>query len=150
MAKKRRSKKAAKKEKHSGWISVVPRLPGIGAARAARLTVVVGVACAAWLGLSRLQRYVHSLPDYHVPVRLELADVPPWLQRSQNDHILQSIQQEGGISPEQSYLDDGLTRSIAEQLERSGWVRKVISVEKCYGGAGGSWRVASIASRSRG
>jgi len=134
MARKRRSKPAAKKEKHSGWISVGPRLSRIGTARAAKLAVVVGVTCAALLGLSRLQRYVYSLPDYHTPVRLELADVPPWLQRSQNDHILQSIQQEAGISPQQSYLDDGLTRCLAERIERSGWVRKVVSVEKCYGG----------------
>jgi hypothetical protein len=134
MAKKRRSKTVAKKEKRSSLTGVGPRLSGIGTARAAKLAVVVGVTCAALLGLSRLQRYVHSLPDYRVPVRLELADVPPWLQRSQNEHILQSIRQEAGISPQESYLDEELTRSVAERLEASGWVRKVVSVEKCYGG----------------
>ena len=134
MARKRRNKPTTKKEKHSGWISVGPRLSGIRTARAAKLAFVVGVTCAALLGLGRLQRYVHSLPDYHKRLRLELADVPPWLQRPQNRHILQSVKQEAGISQEQSHLDDGLTQRLAARLGRSGWVRKVVSVEKCYGG----------------
>ncbi|HUW84686.1 MAG TPA: hypothetical protein VMZ31_18035 [Phycisphaerae bacterium] len=134
MARKRRSKAKSKREPGSGWIALGGYLSKARTVRVAKLACVVGVTLAALLGLGRLRGYVYSLPDYHTPVRLKLADVPPWLQRRQNHHILQSVEQEAGISPEQSYLDDGLTQCVAERLGRSGWVRKVVSVEKCYGG----------------
>jgi len=134
MAKKRRSKPTPKREKTSGWIALTPHLSKARTVRAAKLACVLAVTLVVLLGLSRLRGYVYSLPDYHRPLRLELADVPPWLQHWQNRHVLQSVEQDAGIWQEQDYLDDGLTQRLAERLARSGWVRKVVSVEKCYGG----------------
>jgi hypothetical protein len=110
--------------------------PVVGRARAVRVAKVVcalGLVAVVCVGLGRLRRHVYGLAEYRGPVRLELVDLPDWLERDEHRHIVESVIAAAGLSRGDAFLDGELVGRVGRQMARSGWIRRIVGVEKCYG-----------------
>ena len=108
----------------------------VGRARAVRLAKAVcalGLVALICVGLGRLRRQVCGLAEYRGEVRLELVDLPDWLERGEHRHIVESVIGAARPSGGDTFLDAELVGRVGRQMARSGWIRRVVTVEKCYG-----------------
>jgi hypothetical protein len=119
---KSRMRRQADEDSGMTWANVAPLFSAVS------LFVAVG---AAALGMERLKTHVYSLPEYNPLIRVELDEPPAWVDREGwRPRILASIH----LPEDQPWLDEMLVRSVADQVNRSGWVSLVERVSKSTDG----------------
>lgn len=121
-----------KKKSHQdrGRRSNEPAGPRTAAAFRPLLPLVVMaalIAGAVW-GLERIKAFVYASPAYRpAAVRMVLADPPDWVVREKwADRILSAV----AVPRPETWMDERLTRQVADQLAASGWVKSVSRVVK--------------------
>jgi hypothetical protein len=135
MARRRRKTSAKKKGGLRAALNLDPAVRQVWVAGLGKCAVVLALVGATAVGMNWLRGYVHALPEYNTELRLELVGMPAWLERPEHRHIVDSVRAAAAVSSDCEYLDEDLARRIAGELGRSGWIRSVGTVEKCYGGA---------------
>ncbi len=119
-ANKEKSRKAdARDGAPNGSSSLRPLLPLICTA------VLIGAA--VW-GLERIKARVYSSSAYQpAAIKLALVNPPDWVVREKwQDRILSTVT----VPSPEKWMNEDLTRHVADQLERSGWVKSVQRVAK--------------------
>jgi len=81
-------------------------------------------------GLHWCRGYALSLPAYNQPVKMNLADLPEWLQSRANKHIVDQIIRAAGIAGHKSLGEPDLPLTVATNLSQCPWVRQVVSVQR--------------------
>ena len=122
-----------------GWLAGMRTRLGSGLSRRQALWLVAfvlagGLLTAMAVGMARLEQYVYSLPEYQKPVRVELVNLPDWLTEEANQHIVESIRALAGVTADDRILDNALAGQVGRRVGESGWISRVISVRKRYGG----------------
>jgi len=121
-------------KRNRGSRVVVDRVFGLAwAVRLGKVVCALGLVVVICVGLGRLRRQVCGLAEYRGAVRLELVDLPDWLEREEHRHIVESVIAAAGLSAGDAYLDADLVGRVGRRMARSGWIRRVVGVEKCYG-----------------
>lgn len=117
----------AKKQKTHGPEEQSP--PLLGALRPlAPLVGMAGVIAVAVWGLERVKARVYESSAYQpAAIRVALVNPPDWVLREKwQDRILASV----AVPAPERWMDEGLTRRVADELAASGWVKSVSRVAK--------------------
>lgn len=86
------------------------------------LTAFVGLCVGVRIGLGRLERTVREVLPYNPAPRIQLVDLPAWVvQEGWAERFAASIV----LDPSDRWLDPGLCTRVAQQVARSGWVKRV-------------------------
>jgi len=90
------------------------------------LAMVGGVVFGSRYGLPLVEEYVTARSEYQRPLRVELADMPAWLES--NEHVVRGIISHCGITSRDRRLDSGLAARVGRAVSRVGWVKEVKQV----------------------
>jgi len=90
------------------------------------LGVLTGLGAGWAYGLPALEQYVARLPEYQRGLRVELVEIPAWLQA--NPHVVERILEAAGVSSRDRRLDGSLARRVAGKVSANGWVERVNQV----------------------
>jgi hypothetical protein len=92
------------------------------------LVVMAGLIAGAVWGLERVKALVYASPAYRpAAVKVVLADPPDWVVREKwADRILSAV----ALPRPEAWMDEQLTRRVADQIVASGWVKSVSRVAK--------------------
>jgi hypothetical protein len=127
MARKRKSSRSSSRRSIGDWagaLSGAVRARGTGTLHVFGALICVG---ALMFGLGALRKHVSSLPEYDLPIDVQLVDAPAWLDAARVDEMLSDL-------PPMRFLDEDATRVVAEHVGSSGWVARVVRAERCAGG----------------
>jgi hypothetical protein len=92
------------------------------------LAVMAGLIAGAVWGLERVKAIVYASPAYRpAVVKVVLVDPPDWVVREKwEDRILSVV----SLPRTEAWMDEQLTRRMADQIATSGWVKSVTRVAK--------------------
>jgi len=92
------------------------------------LVIMAGLIAGAVWGLERVKAIVFTSPAYQpAAVKVVLVDPPDWVVREKwGDRILSAV----SVPRPEAWMDEQLTRRVADQIADSGWVKSVIRVAK--------------------
>jgi len=96
--------------------------------RAFAVVAVMGlIVYALNRGLDKVETFVHAMPRYDAPVRLQWDGLPDWLRLPENRHILEDLTRRTGLTEADRPLDDVLAERVGKALDRPdiGWVKSV-------------------------
>ena len=121
MSKKANKEKGRKPDADApgGLSSLRPLLP---------LLCTAVLICGAVWGLEKVKARVYASSAYHpAAIKIVLANPPDWVVREKwQDRILSAVT----VPPRGGWMDEALTRRVADQLTGSGWVKSVQRVSK--------------------
>lgn len=94
------------------------------AARTAALSLLV---IGLFWGIAQLEGHVHAFPRYDRRLALDWQNLPHWLQRPENKHILQTLTRTADLRLDDHLLDEKLSERLGAALADPsvGWVKSV-------------------------
>jgi len=137
-----RERAAGAAERNRHWLFGARTVTGDGAARW-RSPALIGAICAlvvvgGWLGFRALWRYMVDLQEFRVyPGTIELGRTVEWLdsQAFRQDLLRRDVAgvlvRDGQLRG-YSILAPDLSRVVARAYEQSPWVRRTLSVRRCF------------------
>ncbi len=104
---------------------------GRGLARILYFGMWVGLIGGSLYGLCWCHDHALALPEYHKSASIKLMNLPNWLRRPENQHVLDQILRSANLDPKTDYIaDDRLAYKIARNLKDSPWIDQVVSIKK--------------------
>ncbi len=132
----RKSTRATKKKKSSGWIirlfgNIDPEYWKKLTRRTSRLLALIIMIAAAVAGLRYLENYVQNITrQRQVQLTLDMANPPRWA----GEELIKQICLSSEVKSDDFLLDEALTEKWAQNLRNNPWVKKVNQVRKRFDG----------------
>jgi hypothetical protein len=108
------------------------RAVGHGLVRVLYVCAWLGMAGGSIYGLYWCRDQALALPEYHRSASITLTNLPNWLRRPENKHVVDEILRHASKLDPRKYViaSDELTYRIARNLKECPWVDQVVFIRK--------------------
>jgi hypothetical protein len=105
---------------------------GHGLVRILYVCAWLGTAGGCIYGLSWCRDQALCLPQYHRPASIRLTNLPSWLRRPENKHVVDEILRQASQvdARKHAIASDELAYMVACNLKQCPWVDQVVSIRK--------------------